>query len=48
METGDMTDVNVTLYKVKKKIRNLKTTSAAGPDGICNARLKMIRNRCRI
>jgi hypothetical protein len=44
METGDMADVNVALCKVKKKIRNLKTSSAAGPDGIWPRLLQELEN----
>jgi hypothetical protein len=44
MEAGIMANVNITLNKVKKTIRNLKTASAAGPDGIGPRLLQKLKN----
>jgi hypothetical protein len=44
METGDMADVNITLSKVKKNIRNLKASAAALPDSIGPRLLQELAN----
>jgi hypothetical protein len=44
METSSLENISITAWKVKKKIRNLKPTAAAGPDEIGPRLLQELEN----
>jgi hypothetical protein len=44
MKTSSLENISITAWKVKKKIRNLKPTAAAGPDEIGPRLLQELEN----